>query len=79
MIYYHVAAQAQIRMILIYRKGIKDDLTPREKSVLHKMNVEWTSERYAIGSRAGANRRARRGPLRAIKRDPKAVLRALAA
>ena len=30
-IYYHVVAQAQIRMILIYRKGIKDDLTPRER------------------------------------------------
>lgn len=28
--YYHVAAQAQIRMILIYRKGIKDDLTPKD-------------------------------------------------
>jgi len=33
-IYYHVVAQAQIRMILIYRKGIKDDLTPKEKTVL---------------------------------------------
>lgn len=32
-IYYHVAANAQIRMILIYRKGIKDDLTPKEKTV----------------------------------------------
>jgi hypothetical protein len=31
---YHVVAQAQIRMILIYRKGIKDDLTPKEKSVI---------------------------------------------
>jgi hypothetical protein len=31
-IYYHMVAQAQIRMILIYRKGIKDNLTPREKS-----------------------------------------------
>jgi hypothetical protein len=40
-IYCHVAAQAQIRMILIYRKGIKDDLTPREKAVLRKMNAEW--------------------------------------
>lgn len=40
-IYYHVAAQVQIRMILIYRKGIKDDLTPREKAVLRKMNAEW--------------------------------------
>jgi len=40
-IYYHIVAQAQIRMILIYRKGIKDDLTPREKAVLCKMNAEW--------------------------------------
>lgn len=40
-IYYHVAAQAQIRMILIYRKGIKDDLTPKEKIVLRKINAEW--------------------------------------
>jgi hypothetical protein len=40
-IYYHVVAQAQIRMILIYRKGTKDNLTPKEKSVLRKMNAEW--------------------------------------
>lgn len=40
-IYYYVVAQAQIRMILIYRKGIKDDLTPREKTILRKINVEW--------------------------------------
>jgi hypothetical protein len=40
-IYYYVAAQAQIRLILIYRKGVKDDLTPREKAVLRKMNAEW--------------------------------------
>ena len=40
-IYYHVVAQAQIRMILIYRKGIKDDLTPREKAQLRKINSEW--------------------------------------
>jgi hypothetical protein len=40
-IYYHVAAQAQIRMILIYRKGVKDDLTPREKAELRKINSEW--------------------------------------
>lgn len=40
-IYYHVVALAQIRMILIYRKGIKDDLTPREKTVLRKINAEW--------------------------------------
>ena len=40
-IYYHVVAEAQIRMILIYRKGIKDDLTPTEKTVLRKINAEW--------------------------------------
>ncbi len=40
-IYYHVVAQAQIRMILIYRKGIKDDLTPKEKAILRKINAEW--------------------------------------
>ena len=39
-IYYHVVAQAQIRMILIYRKGIKDNLTPSEKTVLRKFNAE---------------------------------------
>jgi hypothetical protein len=40
-IYYHVVAEAQIRMILIYRKGVKDDLTPKEKVVLRKINTEW--------------------------------------
>jgi hypothetical protein len=40
-IYYYVVAQAQIRMILIYRKGIKDDLTPKEKVILRKINTEW--------------------------------------
>ena len=40
-IYYHAVAQAQIRMILIYRKGIKDNLTPKEKAVLRKINREW--------------------------------------
>ena len=40
-IYYHVDADAQIRMILIYRKGIKDDLTAREKAVLKKLNEDW--------------------------------------
>jgi hypothetical protein len=40
-IYYHVVAQSQIRMILIYRKGIKDDLTPKEKAVLRRLNEEW--------------------------------------
>lgn len=40
-IYYHVVARSQIRMILIYRKGIKDDLTSKEKAVLRKLNEGW--------------------------------------
>lgn len=40
-IYYHVTARAQIRMIPIYRKGIRDDLTPKEKAVLRKLNEGW--------------------------------------
>ena len=40
-IYFYAVAQSQIRMLLIYRKGIKDDLTPKEKSVLRKINAEW--------------------------------------
>lgn len=40
-IYYHVVAESQIRMILIYRKGIKDDLTPKERAVLRKLNEDW--------------------------------------
>ncbi len=40
-IYFHVVANAQIRMILVYKKGIKDDLTPKEKRILRKLNEEW--------------------------------------
>ena len=40
-IYFHVVAHSQIRMIPIYRKGIKDDLSPREKAILRKINSEW--------------------------------------
>jgi mRNA-degrading endonuclease RelE of RelBE toxin-antitoxin system len=40
-IYYHVVSQSQIRMILIYRKGIKDDLTPKQKAELRKLNEGW--------------------------------------
>ena len=40
-IYYHVVAQVQIRMILIYRKGLKDDLTSREKILLRQLNEGW--------------------------------------
>jgi hypothetical protein len=40
-IYYHVVSHAQIRMVLVYRKGIKDDLTPKEKAALRKLNKDW--------------------------------------
>ena len=40
-IYYHVSAQGQCRMLLIYRKGIKDDLSAAEKKVLRKLNENW--------------------------------------
>ncbi len=40
-IYYHVSAQAQVRLLLIYRKGVKDDLTAAEKKVLRKLNQGW--------------------------------------
>jgi hypothetical protein len=40
-IYYHVAAASQCRMLLIYRKGVKDDLTTAEKRTLRKLNENW--------------------------------------
>ena len=40
-IYFHVVAQAQVRLLLIYRKGVRDDLTATEKKVLRKLNADW--------------------------------------
>ena len=40
-IYYSVTAASQIRMILIYKKGVQDDLTPKQKAVLRKINEGW--------------------------------------
>ena len=40
-IYFHVSAQAQLRMLLIYRKGVKDDLTTAEKKILRGLNENW--------------------------------------
>lgn len=40
-IYFHVSAQAQFRMLLIYRKGVKDDLSAAEKKALRKLNQDW--------------------------------------
>lgn len=40
-IYFHVVAQSQIRLLLIYRKGVKDDLSAAEKKTLRKLNTDW--------------------------------------
>lgn len=40
-IYFHAASQNQIRLLLIYRKGVKDDLTSAEKKILRKLNENW--------------------------------------
>jgi len=40
-IYFHVVARSQIRLLLIYRKGVKDDLTASEKKTLRKLNTDW--------------------------------------
>ena len=40
-IYFHVAPQAQVRLLLIYRKGVKDDLTAAEKRTLRRLNQDW--------------------------------------
>lgn len=40
-IYYHVMANSQIRLLLIYQKGIQDDLTEAQKKVLRAINERW--------------------------------------
>jgi mRNA-degrading endonuclease RelE of RelBE toxin-antitoxin system len=40
-IYFFVTAAAQIRLIAIYKKGVKDDLNAGEKKVLKKLNENW--------------------------------------
>ena len=40
-IYYYVTNDERIRMIYIYRKGIKDDLNAAEKAILRKLNEDW--------------------------------------
>jgi hypothetical protein len=40
-IYYHVSAEFQIRLLLIYAKGIQEDLTPEQKRILRKLNEGW--------------------------------------
>ncbi|TAN04285.1 MAG: hypothetical protein EPN36_09510 [Rhodanobacteraceae bacterium] len=40
-IYYYVSDAAQIRLLLIYAKSRKDDLTADEKRVLRGLNERW--------------------------------------
>ncbi|MBX8608361.1 hypothetical protein K5D65_14285 [Pseudomonas cichorii] len=40
-IYYHLISASQIRMILIYRKGIMDTLTDKQKAQLRALNKGW--------------------------------------
>lgn len=40
-IYYFRRSEDTIRLLLIYRKGIKDDLSPQEKSILRMLNERW--------------------------------------
>ena len=40
-IYYDASNVHQIRMLLIYRKGVKDDLSEKEKALLRALNKRW--------------------------------------
>ncbi|HEB0913055.1 TPA: type II toxin-antitoxin system RelE/ParE family toxin [Enterobacter cloacae] len=40
-IYFHRTHEFEIRLLLIYCKGIKDDLSAREKAILKKMIERW--------------------------------------
>ncbi|WP_235826856.1 addiction module toxin RelE [Facilibium subflavum] len=40
-IYYYVLPDSQIRLLLIYQKGQKDDLTQEQKKVLRQLNERW--------------------------------------
>ena len=40
-IYFHSTSERQVRFLLIYRKGVKDDLSAVEKKVLRKLNAAW--------------------------------------
>ena len=40
-IYYYLDEAEQIRLLLIYKKGTKDDLTTKEKAVLREIKARW--------------------------------------
>ncbi|HEJ8168684.1 type II toxin-antitoxin system RelE/ParE family toxin [Serratia marcescens] len=40
-IYYYKLSESQIRLLVIYKKGIKDDLSADEKRALRALNERW--------------------------------------
>ena len=40
-IYYYVTLASQIRLLLIYKKGIQDDLSADQKKMLRQLNERW--------------------------------------
>ena len=40
-IYFHISAACQIRMLLVYKKGRQNNLTPEQKRRLLKIQQEW--------------------------------------
>ncbi|CEK10146.1 hypothetical protein [Legionella hackeliae] len=40
-IYYYVTLASQIRLLLIYKKGIQDDLSSDQKELLRQLNERW--------------------------------------
>lgn len=40
-IYFHAVSRSEVRLLLIYRKGVKDDLSAAEKKVLRQLNENW--------------------------------------
>ena len=40
-IYFHISAACQIRMLLVYKKGRQDNLTPEQKRRLLNIQQEW--------------------------------------
>jgi mRNA-degrading endonuclease RelE of RelBE toxin-antitoxin system len=40
-IYFYLPSVIQIRLLLIYKKGVKDDLTSGERKMLRSINANW--------------------------------------
>lgn len=40
-IYYYVTSDAQFRLLAIYKKGVQDTLTAKQKALLRKINEGW--------------------------------------